>query len=208
MGPDAMIFVFWMLSFKSTFWLFSFTFIKRLFSSSSLSAIRVVSSVYLRWFIFFWAVLISAGASSSLAFCLIYSAYKLNKQDDNIQPWRTPFSILNQTIVLCLVLTVASFPAYRFLRRKVRCSVIPISLRILQFVMIYTKLLAYSMKQKQVFFGNSLAFFYDPGYVGNLISGSSAFSKSNLTSESSWFTYCWRLAWRILSKIYWHVKWV
>ena len=47
MGPDAMILVFWILSFKPSFWLSSFTFIKRLFSSS-LSAIRVVSSVYLR----------------------------------------------------------------------------------------------------------------------------------------------------------------
>ena len=51
-GTDAMIFVFWMLSFKPTFSLSSFTFIKRLFSSSSLSAIRVVSSAYLRWLIF------------------------------------------------------------------------------------------------------------------------------------------------------------
>ena len=41
-------FVFWMLSFKTTFSLSSFTFIKRLFSSSSLSAVRVVSSAYLR----------------------------------------------------------------------------------------------------------------------------------------------------------------
>ena len=40
MGPDAMILVFWVLSFKPTFSLSSFTFIKRLFSSSSLSAIR------------------------------------------------------------------------------------------------------------------------------------------------------------------------
>ena len=45
MGPDAMIFVFLMLSFKPNFSLSSFTFIKRLFSSSSLSAVRVVSSV-------------------------------------------------------------------------------------------------------------------------------------------------------------------
>ena len=52
MGLDAMIFVFWMLSFKSTFSLSSFPFIKRLFSSSSLSAIRVVSSAYMRWLIF------------------------------------------------------------------------------------------------------------------------------------------------------------
>ena len=44
MGPDATILVFWMLSFKATFSLSSFTFIKQLFSSFSLSAIRVVSS--------------------------------------------------------------------------------------------------------------------------------------------------------------------
>ena len=47
MAPDAMILVFWTLSFKPAFWLSSFTFIKRLFSSSLLSAIRVVSA-YLR----------------------------------------------------------------------------------------------------------------------------------------------------------------
>ena len=41
-GPDAMILVFWMLSFKPTFSLSSFTFIKRVFNSSLLSAIRVV----------------------------------------------------------------------------------------------------------------------------------------------------------------------
>ena len=44
MGPDAFIFVFWMLSFMPAFSLSSFTFIKRLFSFSSLSAMRVVSS--------------------------------------------------------------------------------------------------------------------------------------------------------------------
>ena len=47
MGPDAMIFVFSMLSFKPTLSLSTFTFIKRLLSSSSLSSIRVVSSAYL-----------------------------------------------------------------------------------------------------------------------------------------------------------------
>ena len=65
MGPDAMILVFWMLSFKPPFSLSSFTFIKRLFSSSSLSAIRVVSSVYLRLLIFLPAILIPACALSS-----------------------------------------------------------------------------------------------------------------------------------------------
>ena len=73
MGPDAMILVFWMLSFKPTFSLSSFTFIKRL-SSCSLSATRVVSSAYLRLLIFLRAILIPACASSSLAFLMMYSA--------------------------------------------------------------------------------------------------------------------------------------
>ena len=80
MGLDAMILVFWMLSVKPAFSLSSFTFIKRLFSSSSLSAIRVVSSAYLRLLIFLPAILIPAFASSSLAFLMMCSVYKLNKQ--------------------------------------------------------------------------------------------------------------------------------
>ena len=60
----------------------------------------------------------------------MYSAYNLNKQGDNIQPWRTPFPIWNQSVVPCSVLTVVSWPAYRFLRRQVRWSDIPISLGI------------------------------------------------------------------------------
>ena len=83
MGQNAMILVFWMLNFKPTFLLSSFTFIKRLFSSS-LSAIRVVSSTYLRLLIFLPAILIPVCASSSPAFWMVYSACKLNKQGDNI----------------------------------------------------------------------------------------------------------------------------
>ena len=78
MGPDAMIFVFWMLSFlKPTFSLYFFTFIKRLFSSSSLSAIRVVSSAYLRLLIFLLAILITACASASQHFswCTLHMSY-------------------------------------------------------------------------------------------------------------------------------------
>ena len=100
MGPDAMILVFWMLSFKSTFSLSSFTF-KRLFCCSSHSAMRVVSFAYLRLLIFLPAIFIPACASSSPAFLITYSAYKLNKQGDNIQPWRTTFPIWNQSVVPC-----------------------------------------------------------------------------------------------------------
>ena len=77
MGPDAMILVFWMLCFKPTFSLPSFTFIKRLFSYF-LSAIRVVSSAYLRLLIFLPAILITVCASSSPAFYMMYSAYKFS----------------------------------------------------------------------------------------------------------------------------------
>ena len=74
MGPDAMIFIFWMLNFKPTFSLSSFTFIKGLLSSSSLSALRVVSSAYLRILIFLPAILIPACVSSSPVFLMMYSA--------------------------------------------------------------------------------------------------------------------------------------
>ena len=66
--------------------LLDFKFIRRLFNSSSLSAIRVVSSAYLRLLIFLPAILIPPCVSSSPAFLMMYSAYKLNKQGDNIQP--------------------------------------------------------------------------------------------------------------------------
>ena len=125
MGLDAMILVFWMFSFKSAFSLSSFTFIKRLFTSSSLSAIRVMSSAYLRLLIFIPAILIPACASSSPTFFRMYSAYKLNNQGDNMQPWHTTFPIWNQSVVPCPVLTVVSWPAYRFLSRQVRYLVFP-----------------------------------------------------------------------------------
>ena len=130
MGLDAMILVVWMLSFKPYFSLFSFTFIKGLFRYSSFSAIRVVTSLYLRLLVFLLAILIPACDSSSLTFHMMCSAKKLNKQDDRIQAWCNPFPIWKQSIISCLILTVSSWPAYRFLRRQVRWSGISISLRI------------------------------------------------------------------------------
>ena len=130
MRPVVRIFTFKMLSFKPDFSFSYFTFIRKLFSSSSLFAIRVVPSAFLRLLIFLPAILIPACASSSPVFLMTYSACKLNKQGDNIQPWRTPFPIWNQSVVPCPVVTVASWPAYRFLERQVRWSGIPISFRI------------------------------------------------------------------------------
>ena len=86
MGLVAMIIVFWLLIFKPAFSASYFTFIKRFFSSSLLSAIRVVSSAYLRLLIFFPAILIPPCDSSYPAFHIMYFVYKINTQGDNIQP--------------------------------------------------------------------------------------------------------------------------
>ena len=94
-GPDAMIFVFWMLSFKPTFSLSSFTFIKRFFSSSSLSAIRVISSITL------------------LDKHPIMSSRKLNREESNSQ-----MPILNirkfKNLVYTLTRTLNSIPSHLF----------------------------------------------------------------------------------------------
>ena len=91
MGLDDMVSVFWMLSFKLAFSLSTFTLIMRFFNSSSLSAIRLVSSAHLRLLKFLRAILISACASCTSAFYMVYSASKLNTQSDNIQPCHTSF---------------------------------------------------------------------------------------------------------------------
>ena len=112
---------------------------------------------------------------------MMYSTCKLNKQGDNIQPWHTAFPIWNKTVVLCPVLTVVSWPTYRFLRRRIRWSGIPISLRIFQFVVIHTVKGFYIVNEAEVdVFLESPCFLYDPTDVGNLIPGSSAFSKTSL----------------------------
>ena len=81
MGPCAKILIFWMLSFKPAFHPS-----RSLSSRGSLDplrpAIRVVSSAYLMLLIFLLAVLIPACASSSPAFLMMYSAYRLNKGGD------------------------------------------------------------------------------------------------------------------------------
>ena len=108
-----------------------------------------------------------------------------NKRYDSVQrskPWRTPFLIWNQSLVPCPVLTVASWLAYRFLKSQVRLSGIRISLRIFQFVVIHTvKGLGIVNTAEIDDFLELFCFFDDPADVGNLISGSSALSKTNLS---------------------------
>ena len=80
------------VSFKPAFSLSSFTFIKRLFTSYLLSAIKVISSAYLRWLIYLPANLIPDFASSSPAFCMMYSKYKLTKSRVTIYSLDVPLS--------------------------------------------------------------------------------------------------------------------
>ena len=110
----------------------------------------------------------------------MYSAYKLNKQSDNIQPCCTAFPILNQSVVPCKVLTVASWTTYRFLRRQLRWSGIPISLKIFQFVVIHKVKGFNVVSEAEVdVFLEFPSFLCDPVDVGSL-TRSSASSKSSL----------------------------
>ena len=171
MGSDAMILVFLIFSFKLALSLSSFTLIKKLFSSSLFSAIRVVSSTCLRLLMFLPPVLIPVCNSSSLSFLLMCSAYRLSKQGDSRQRCCTPFSILNRSIVPYRVLTVASWPTYRFLRRQIRWPGIPISLRVFHSLLCSTQSKSFSVvnaTQVDVFL-EFPSFLYDPANVGDLI---------------------------------------
>ena len=70
-----------------------------------------------------------------------------------MQPWYTPFPIWNQFIVPCPVLTVTSWPAYRFLRRQVRSFGTPVSLRTFHSLLWFTqpKALVHSLSHVWLF---------------------------------------------------------
>ena len=161
----------------------------------------MVLSEYLRLLTFLLEILIPALASSRLAFLMMYSAYKLNKQGDNIQPWHTPFPILNQSIVPYSVLTVASWSAYRFLRRQVRWSGIPISKNFPQFVVIHTVkgFGVVDEAEVDIFFWNYLAFSMIQWMLAMWSLVPLPFLNPACTPGSSQFMYCWSLAWRILN---------
>ena len=167
-------------SFKPTLSLFSFTLITRVFSSS-LSAIRVVSSAYLKLLRFLPPILIPAHNSSSPAFLMMCSAYSLNKQGDIRQ---LLYSFLNLEPINCSIqgskycfLTCIQFSQetvwmiwYAHLFKNFP-----------QFVMIHTvKGFSVANETEVDVFLEFPCFLYDPENVGNLISGCSSFSKPSL----------------------------
>ena len=109
----------------------------------------------------------------------MHSAYKLNKQGDNT--WPTPFPIRNQSVVPCLVLTVASWPAQISQEAGKVVWYSHLLKNFPQFVVIHT-VKGFGVINKadvDAFLGFS-CFFNDLTDVDNLISGLSAFSKSSL----------------------------
>ena len=89
------------------------------------------------------------------------------------------------------VLTAVSWCTYRYLKRQVKWSDISISLRIFQFVVIHTVKGICVVNEVEVdAFLEPPCFLYDPTNVGNLISGSSAFSKPSL--------YIWKFSVHVL----------
>ena len=195
MGAIAMILVFSKLSFKPVFSLTTFKPISR-GSLVPLHFLPLEGFICIsKLFIFLPAILIPACDSPSLSFCMMYSAYKLNKQDDILDVIPSKFWTSR------LFHVQFYWPAYRFLRRQVSWSGIPISLRIF-----HNLLCGYTVKGFSIvneaevdIFLEFPCFLYVPINVGNLISASSAFLKPDCTFGSSWFMYCWSLAWRILN---------
>ena len=112
----------------------------------------------------------------------MYSAYKLNDQGDNIQPCLTCFPILNQSAVQCKVLIVASWPHIQVSQETSKVLWYShLFKNFPQFVVIHTvKGFSIVSEAEVVVFLEFSCFLRDPTKVGNLFSGSSAFSKSNL----------------------------
>ena len=93
------------------------------------------------------------------------------------------FFYLEPVCCFMSVLTVASWPAYRFLKRQVRWFGTHISLRIFPFIVIHTVKGFHIVNKAEIdIFLELSCFFHDPADVGNLISGSSAFSKTTLNT--------------------------
>ena len=123
--------------------------------------------------------------------------HMLNKQGDNIQPWRTPFPIWNSfsmsssncCFLTCLQISQEAGKVvwYSHLLKNFPESVVIHTVKGFGVV---------NKTEADVFLELS-CFFYNPKNVGNLISGSSAFSKSSLNTWK--FMYYWSLAWSILS---------
>ena len=181
MGWDAMILVFWMLNFKPTFSLSSFTFIKRLFSSSSLSAIGWCHlHIWGYWYFSqqSWLQLVLHPAQH-FAWCTLYinyisrvTIYSLDVLFPSLEPVCCSMSISNCCFLTCIQISQEAGQVvwYSHLFKNFP-----------QFVVIHTvKGFGVVNKAEVDVFPELSSFFHDPADVGNLISATSVLSKSSL----------------------------
>ena len=130
--------------------------------------------------------------SSTLAWKIPWTGEPGRLQSMGSQRVRHDWATFTFTFVPCPVQTIASWPAYRLLRRQIRWCGIPITLRIFQVIVIHTvKDFGIVNKAEVDVFPELSCFFDDPMDVGNF-SGSSAFSKSRLN--------IWKLSVHVLLK--------
>ena len=125
---------------------------------------------------------------------------KVKEQSENIQAWCITFPILNHSIIPCLVLTFWLTHIQDFQEAGKMVWYFHLFQNFPQFVVIHTVKGSGVINKAEVdVFLELSCFLYDPTDVGNLISGSSTFSKSSLNFWKFTVMYCWSLAWRILS---------
>ena len=130
---------------------------------------------------------------------MMYSAYKLNKQSDNIQPWHTPFPIFepvhcsisssNHCFLTCIQVSQKAGQLVWYFHLFNNFP---------QFVVIHTVKGFSIVNEADVFFWNSLAFSMIQQMLTIWSLVPLPFLSPPWTSGSSWFMYCWSLAWRIL----------
>ena len=172
------------------------------FTFTGLSAIRVVSSAYLRLFIFLPAILIPAYASSIPAFLMMYSAFKLNKQDYNIQPWCTLFPIWNKVCCSMSSSNCCFLTCIQISQEAGQVVLYPLLFKNFPQLLWSTqsKALVYSQwSRSRCFYGISLAFSMIQYMLAIWSLVPLPFLNPAWKSGSSWFTYSSILAWRTLS---------
>ena len=181
---NAMTLVSLIFTFRSALLLSSFTLIKRLFSSSLLSAIRVVSSAYPGLLMFLPPILIPACNSFSLAFLMMCSSYRLNKQGDSRQPSHTPFSITcsiqgpKYCFLICIQVSQETGKMVWYSHLRAFHSLLWFTVNGFSIV----------LETEVAVFLEFLCLLYDPAKAGNLIPGSLPFLNPGWTSGSAWFT--------------------
>ena len=185
-------FFFKVFSLKPALSFSSFTLIKRVFSSSLPSAIRVLSSAFLRLLMFLPPFWILACNSSSQEFLMMCSAYRLNRKVDSRE--LSQYSFLNLEPISCSIKGSNCFFLIHIQVSQETGKMVwysHISKSFPQFFMIHTVKGLSEVYETEVDFFFPLkfsCFLYNPANVGNFISGSFHFLNPAWTSGSSWFT--------------------